>query len=117
MSHVLAGRAVLSGKARGIAMGATHYFSPEEMDAHRAEDERPDAALQDVDSDALAHLNAWSFGAERNASKPGHAWIGWRAGINPWRLMLLKPMPIGVRHKWRYETARDVIVRGRKAKR
>ena len=127
--HLLAARAVLSGRARGISLGSVRFFDPEAMQRMHAkyrkwvnggrQGEKP--AI--VSCDALTLLEAWSFdygrqGANRcppDRTKSGRdtlAWVGPIPGVDPLRLMLMKPMPIGERHTRQYQAARALLRAG-----
>jgi hypothetical protein len=109
MSHVLAARAVLSGKSRGIARGATYVFSPEKTDAlngafaqwaaNGRQGEEPHSS-----GGALAHLDAWSFCTGQDTGS--HAWVGAISGIDPWRVMLMRPRAIGFWHRSTWAASR-----------
>lgn len=129
MRHVMAARAVLSGNARGISRGATLFFNPEQMELQaRAYKRWLQSGKQGkkplvVSCDALTLLEAWCFDlghdpATGNRCPPnrGHrgkntlAWVGPIDGIDPWRLMLMKPMALGEEHTRAYQAARQVIL-------
>ncbi len=127
--HLLAARAVLGGKARGVSRGSTRFFDPLSMEKqHRRyrdwvaggrQGEKPGI----VSCDALGLLEVWSFdyakkGGNRcppDRSRTGNdtlAWVGPIAGVDPTRLLLMKPMKPGPEHTRRYQAARDVLRRG-----
>ena len=130
--HVLAARAVLSGKVRGIARGATRFFDPVAMEAmHRKYRRWVDGGRQGkrpsvVSCDALTLLEAWSFDLGRGStgnrcppdrSKRGRhplAWVGVIPGVNALRLFLMKALPLGAMHTRHYEAARALLRRGLK---
>lgn len=130
--HVLAARAVLSGKARGISRGATRFFDPVAMEAmHRKyrqwlEGGRQGKRPSVVSCDALNLLEAWSFDLGRapngnrcppDRSKRGRnplAWVGPIPGVDAMRLFLMKPLPLGALHTRLYEAARALLRRGLK---
>ena len=130
--HVLAARAVLTGKARGIARGATRFFDPVAMEAmHRkyrrwVEGGRQGKRPSVVSCDALTLLEAWSFDLGRGStgnrcppdrSKHGRhtlAWVGPIPGVDALRLFLMKPLPIGAMHTRHYEAARALLRAGLK---
>ena len=130
--HLLAARAVLSGKARGISRGATRFFDPVAMEAmHRKYRRWVEGGKQGkrpavVSCDALTLLEAWSFDLGRgpsgnrcppDRSKRGRhtlAWVGPIPGVNALRLFLMKPLPLGAMHTRHYEAARALLMRGLK---
>jgi hypothetical protein len=129
MRHLLAARAVLSGEARGIARGATRFFDPSQLDKlHHAYAQWVAGGRQGekpmiVSCDALSLLEAWCFDLGRDPATTNsypssrnrqgnqtQAWVGPIAGIDPWRLMLMKPMAVGEEHRRRYQAAKPVIL-------
>ena len=131
--HLLAARAVLSGKARGISQGAVQFFDPEAMDRLNVKyrlwrDGKIPKPAHAPSCDALELLEAWSFdygkkkGHPRcppDRSKQGTytlAWVGPIPGVDPFYLMLMKRMPLGTEHTLRYRAARDLIIQRRKQK-
>lgn len=128
MRHLLAARAVLSGKARGIARGATRFFDPVAMERMNqrykqwVENGRKGKQPPIVSCDALGVLEAWSFDLAKNPEtgnrcppdrehkgKDTMAWVGEIKGIDPLRLMLMAPAPLGDEHTRRYAAARARI--------
>ena len=129
MRHLLAARAVIRGKARGISRGATRFFDPEAMEVMHRRYRRWVLAGRTgkkpavVSCDALSLLEAWSFdygkrGKSRcppDRSRTGRhplAWVGPIPGVDPLRLMLMTPMAIGAEHTRQYQVARDLLGRG-----
>lgn len=127
--HVLAARAVLSGSARGISLGSVRFFDPVAMQRMHAQYRQwVDGGRQGeqpaiVSCDALTLLEAWSFdfgrqGASRcppDRTKSGRdtlAWVGPIPGVDPLRLLLMKPMPIGPEHTRQYQAARAILRAG-----
>lgn len=114
-----AARAVLDGRARGIARGAERFFDPRVMDVlHRKDPAR-------VSCDALNLLDRWSYNRNQGPTgkkcPPGdrvgdhtEAWVGQIPGIDPWELMLMRPMPPGPLHDAAFQQARAVILAGRR---
>ena len=129
MRHLLASRAVIRGPARGISRGATRFYDPEAMQVmHRRYRQWLDGGRKGkkpaiVSCDAFTLLEAWSFDFGRKGksrcppdrSRTGRhplAWVGPIPGVDPLRLLLMKPMPVGDEHQHMYEAARDVLVHG-----
>ena len=130
--QVLAARAVLRGEARGISRGAVRFYDPVAMERmHRRYREWHDGGRQGkkpaiVSCDALTLLEAWSFDLGRGASgnrcppdrsKRGRrplAWVGPIAEVDPLRLFLMKPLPLGAEHSRLYEAAAALLRRGLK---
>lgn len=129
--HLLAARAVLSGKLRGISRGATRFFNPLGMESmnrrYRKWDEGGRIGKRPliVSCDALTLLEAWSFDYGKKEKRGNRcppdrtklgrrplAWIGPIPGVNAMKLMLMKPMKRGDEHTRQYEAARDLIKRG-----
>lgn len=116
MRHLLAARAVLSGKARGISQEATRFYDPRvQLSAYK----RWRAGKSDRrHCHPLVILERWSFDlpwakkpCRLNRHKPGshpQEWIGPIAGVDPVRLMLMRPAT--AEHKEQYEAARKVIL-------
>ena len=76
-----------------------------------------------VSCDALTLLEPWSFDYKKQGksrcrpdrSRRGRhslAWVGPIPGVDPCRLLLMKPMAVGPEHTRRYQAARAVLVRG-----
>ncbi|MEM9490718.1 MAG: hypothetical protein AAGC55_16340 [Myxococcota bacterium] len=126
MRHLLAARAVLSGKYRGVSRGAVQFFDPAAMDrlnrryrtwvAGGRKGKRPHI----VSCDALGILEAWSFdygkkGKNRcppDRSRSGTytlAWVGAIPGVDALRLMLMRRAPLGDEHAHSYKAARALI--------
>lgn len=112
-----AARAVLDGRARGIARGAHRFFDPRVMDVmHKRDPGR-------VSCDAASLLSRWAYDRPRGpsatcppADRVGdetEAWIGQVRGIDPWELMLMAPMDAGPAHDAAYQAALVVIRAGR----
>ena len=133
MRHIWAARAVLSGKARGISRGADRFFDPKAMERMNAryrkwvEGGRQGKQPAIVSCDALTLLEVWSFdygrqGASRcppdrtQSGRDTLAWVGPIPGVDPLRLMLMKPMKPGQDHTLRHQAARDVLRAGLTAK-
>jgi hypothetical protein len=131
MRHLLAARAVLSGKARGISRGATRFFDPVAMERmHRryrqwVRDGKQGKKPPIVSCDALGVLEAWSFDLGRDRvtgnrcppdrtrkGKRTMAWVGEIEGVDPLRLMLMAAAPVGKEHKRRYAAARERLRKG-----
>jgi hypothetical protein len=132
MRHLLAARAVLSGKVRGVSRGAIRFFDPKDADKqHRTYKEwdaggRKGKKVPIVSCGALDLLEAWSFDYGKKGRKKGgnrcppdrsrkgkhtQAWIGPIDGVDPFRLMLMIPMQPGPEHQRRYEAARELLQR------
>jgi len=134
LRHLMAARAVLSGRARGVSRGAVRFFDPKEMDRlHNTyvrwlkSDPKGKKPLV-VSCDALSLLEAWSFDLGRNPTTSNRcppnrakrgkgtlAWVGPIAGVNPWHLMLMKPLPSGKLHTRWFQAAKQAILRARKS--
>jgi len=121
--HLWAARAVLSGSARGISRGAVRFFDPEAMDTMHARWKSGRSKIV-VSCDALALLEAWSFDRPRRGAsacpfdptkigKQTQAWVGPIEGVDPWRLMLMRPASPGPIHLSQYLAAVGVITAGR----
>lgn len=127
--HFLISRTVTSGDARGISREAIRFYDPYILNRQNGKYRRwlARGRVGDkpaiVSCDALTLLEAWSFdygkkGGNRcppDRSRPGRhplAWVGPIPGVDPIRLFLMKPMPIGPEHQRIYEAARDVLRRG-----
>ncbi len=128
MRHLLAARAVLSGKHRGISRGATRFFDPLAMErmnrrfrawlaGGKVGDKPPS-----VSCDALTLLEVWSFDYAKKGgyrcppdrTRTGRhplAWVGPIYAVNPLKLLLMKPLARGPEHTRLYESARDTISR------
>ena len=118
MRHLLAARAVISGKARGISQGATRFYDPKaQLSAYK----RWKAGKSNRrHCHPLVILERWAFDlpwaktkkrCRLNRRKPGRRpqqWVGPIAGVDPIRLMLMGPG--GAEHKERYESARRLIL-------
>ena len=128
MRHLLAARQVIRGPARGISCGAIRFFDPEAMERMHARYRqwlaggRTGKKPAVVSCDALTLLEAWSFdygkrGRNRcppDRNRPGRhplAWVGRIPGVDPVRLLLMKPMPLGDQHTERYQAARQLLAR------
>ena len=133
MRHLLAARMVIRGEAAGISQGATRFFDPEAMEAMHAsyrrwvDNGRKGKKPPVVSCDALTLLEAWSFdygkrGKSRcppDRSRRGRhplAWVGPIPGVDPLRLLLMKPMPRGAEHTRRYQAARRTLLHGLRGK-
>lgn len=128
MRHLAAARAVLSGELEGIALGAQRFFSPAGMEkAYRAyKAGRTPGKVHSCS--ALGLLRAWCFDlppctrgrrccadGQPKAGNPGpnlEGWVGPIPGVDPFELMLMRPMRAGAEHEAAYAAAAD-IVRGR----
>jgi hypothetical protein len=121
--HLWAARAVLVGMARGIARGATAFFNPAVMDSAHAAWKSGRGSIP-TSCDALGLLELWSFDRPRlgdsacpfDSTKVGadtRAWVGPIEGVDPWRLLLMKPAKTGAEHFGAYVAARQVIEKGR----
>ncbi len=113
--HVKVARDVLSGDRRGISQGATQFFDPRVQLAMAAEGKA---------CAPLVILERWSFdfpwlveagkrkGCELDRRKQGKGlmeWVGEIGGIDPTRLMLLRPALPGPEHVKRYLAAKELI--------
>jgi hypothetical protein len=121
---------VFSGKARGVSRGAIQFFDPLAMARrHREHRQWVDAGrigkpLEPTSCDPLVLLELLSFDYGRHTtgdpcppdrSRQGPhtlAWVGPIAGVDPLRLLLMKPMPRGVQHRRRYQAAYELVQRG-----
>lgn len=121
--HIWAARAVLVGMARGIARGAVAFFNPAVMDSAHAAWKAGRGSIP-TSCDALGLLELWSFDRPRlgdagcpfDSTKVGtetRAWVGPVEGVDPWRLMLMKPAKTGAEHFGAYVAARQLIEKGR----
>jgi hypothetical protein len=121
--HLWAARAVLVGMARGISRGAVAFFNPSVMDKAHAAWKSGKGTIP-TSCDAMGLLELWSFDRPRlgdsgcpfDATKVGpntRAWVGPVEGVDPWRLMLMKPAATGAEHFGAYVAAREVIEKGR----
>jgi len=113
--HVQVARDVLSGRRRGISQGATQFFDPRVQLAMASEGKA---------CAPLVILERWSFdfpwlveagkrkGCELDRRKQGTElleWVGEIAGIDPTRLMLLRPALPGPEHVKHYLAAKELI--------
>ena len=131
MRHLLAARAVLSGKARGVSRGATRFFDPAAMERmHRryrqwVRDGKQGKKPPSVSCDAMGVLEAWSFDLGRDRAtgnrcppdrtrkgKRTMMWVGEIDGVDPLRLMLMAPAPLGKEHTRRYAAAGERLRKG-----
>jgi hypothetical protein len=121
--HLWAARAVLVGMARGIALGARAFYDPQAMDRLHADWTAGKTKIA-TSCDAMGLLELWSFDRPRlgkagcpfDATKVGtdtHAWVGPIPGVDPWRLLLMKPAKAGAEHLGAYVAARKEIEKGR----
>ncbi len=127
LRHLAAARAVLSGELRGIARGATRFFNPKQQDRmHR----RWKAGLTSTvhSCSALGVLRAWCFDlppcrkgrrccddGSPPIGNPGTetmAWVGPVDGVDPFRLLLLRPEPAGPELERAFEAAAAVVRQG-----
>ena len=113
--HVKVARDVLSGERRGISQGATQFFDPRVQLAMAAEGKA---------CAPLVILERWAFdflwlveggtrkGCEldrRTQGKGPLEWVGEVGGIDPTRLMLMRPALPGPEHVKRYLAAKELI--------
>jgi hypothetical protein len=133
MRHLLAARAVIHGPARGVSRGAVRFFDPKAMETMHAryrdwiDRGRTGKKPAAVSCDAATLLEAWSFdygkrGKNRcppdrsNTGRRPLAWVGPIPGVDPLRLMLMKPMATGPEHTRQYQAARDTLRHGLRGK-
>ena len=117
MRHLLAARAVISGKYRGISRGAERFYDPKaQLSAHRKwrSGKSPRRHCH-----PLVILERWSFDYrwdKRSRScaldrrKPGKhklQWVGPIHGVDPLRLLLMRPATD--QHQLYYEITRDLL--------
>jgi hypothetical protein len=113
--HLEVARDVLSGRKRGISQGATRFFDPRVQLA---------LARKGKACPPLVILERWAFdfpwlkeggkrkGCQLDRRKPGRdlsEWVGEIEGIDPTRLMLMRPAVPGPEHVRRYLAAKEVI--------
>lgn len=117
--HLDIARRVIGGELRGIALGAVRFFDPvSQYAAHKRwltgkSDRRhchPAVILR-----RWTHDLPWNRQGPPCAlhDKPGRQlqeWVGPIDGINPLRVMLLRPARPGDEHQQRYEQARRLIL-------
>ena len=117
--HLRVARAVIDGTLRGISRDAVRFFDPaSQWSAHRkwatGESDRRHCH-------PVIILERWSFNKpwrrggrpcalSRRPGKGLQEWVGPIDGINPLRLMLLRPAKPGEDHKRRYQEARRLIL-------
>ncbi len=119
LRHLAAARAVLAGGARGISQGARIFFDPvTQMDQHKkwlaGETDRRHCPPEVI-------LARWSYNLDWNHqaghchlkksrhSRPTLEWVGPIDGIDPLRLMLLRPAT--EHHREQYVAARALLVK------
>lgn len=124
MRHLAAARAVLRGDAAGISRGARRFFAPKAQDiAHRMWKAGKSTAKHTCS--AIGLLTAWSYDlppCERggrccedgmpkvgNPGKRTEGWVGQIHGVDPWELLLLRPMSRGPDHEAAYAAALAVL--------
>ena len=117
MRHLLAARAVLSGKARGVSRGAQRFFDPRaQLSAHRRwksgkSNRRHCHPL--VILERWVHGYKWSKGkgpCQLDRTRRGRTlqWVDEIPGVDPTRLMLFKP---GTRkYGTFYKRARELLI-------
>lgn len=118
--HIGVATAVLDGPLRGIARGATHFFAPAtQTRLHERWVSGQSHRVHSCDGPSL--LEAWAYdyppleGRLRcpfNRAVPGPhplEWVGPIPGVNPNKLLLMRPSHIGDEHRRRYEAARAAI--------
>lgn len=127
--HMWISQAVVTGDARGISRGAIRFYDPHVLQKQNQKFLKWQAGGRlgkkpaIVSCNALDLLETWSFDYGRKGdnrcppdrSRPGRntlAWVGPIDGIDPLRLLLMKPMPTGPEHTRMYEAARDILKRG-----
>lgn len=127
--HLWVSQSVVAGDARGISGEAIRFYDPLILQKQNRRylkwlaSGRIGKKPAIVSCDALTLLEAWSYdygkkGGNRcppDRSKPGRntlAWVGPIPGVDPLRLLLMKPMAIGPEHTRMYQAARDILKRG-----
>ena len=117
MRHLLAARAVLSGKARGISRGAVRFYDPKaQLNAHR----RWKSGKSDRrHCHPLVILERWAFdypwakgkkACTLNRKRSGRhklQWVGPIPSVDPFRLLLMRPATED--HQKLYELTRDML--------
>ena len=118
--HLLAARAVISGKARGISRGATRFYDPKAQ--HRAHKRWKSGKSDRRHCPPLVILERWAFdlpwakrkgACKLNRTRPGRhklQWVGPIAGVDPLRLFLMRPATD--QHQAFYDVARKLLEDG-----
>lgn len=136
LKHLEIAQAVLGGDARGISRGAERFFDPKAQLAthrtYRAAKERGERARIIASCHPLGTLKAWSYNLPKcgpnrccsdleRASEFGmpdptaqrgprpESWVGPIPGVNPEKLMLMRPSRYNAEHDRLYNAARRII--------
>lgn len=135
LRHLAIARAVLSGDAKGIARDAERFFDPKVQDNQHAKYRRELAAMEAEgrgetprrvhSCQALGTLKAWSYDLPRcrpfrccadglpprdaDHGPDPDAWVGPIAGVDAYRLMLMRPSSYGADHDRAFAEATEII--------
>ena len=119
-AHLRIARRVLSGELRGVSKGAHRFFDPvSQMSSHKKwirGESKHRHCHPAIIIERWTHAKEWlhpkgrSCALRKKSGRSLQEWVGPIDGIDPMRVMLLRPAKPGEEHKRRYREARRLIL-------